>query len=186
MRTDTPASAANSYLQRLVGAAALDAVIYEEVEVDRRATGQAALTVLLSSVATGIGAIGLGRDAVETVAFASTVALLSWAAWALLIFEIGSRVMPEIDTDVNVDELLRTIGFASAPGMLRVFGIVPAVTVPVFAVTAIWMLAAMIVAVRHALDYRSTTRAVAVCLLGWVLATMIAVVLGLVFGPSLS
>jgi len=60
------------------------------------------------------------------------------------------------------------------------------VTVPVFALTAVWMLAAMIVAVRQALDYRNTGRAVAVCLLGWVLATAIVVVLRLVFGPTLS
>jgi predicted MFS family arabinose efflux permease len=44
----------------------------------------------------------------------------------------------------------------------------------------------MIVAVRQALDYRSTPRAVAVCVLGWVLALTFAVGLGLVFGPSVS
>ena len=71
--------------------------------------------------------------------------------------------MPEPQTRADVGELLRTIGFASAPGMLRVFGIVPGATIPAFAITAVWMLAAMIVAVRQALDYQSTSRAVAVC-----------------------
>ena len=177
---------ANTYLQRLVGAAALDAAIYEEVEADGRATFQAAATVLLSSIAAGIGAVGFGGDAVTNVAFVSVVSMLAWAAWALVIFELGVRLMPEPETQSNVGELLRTIGFAATPGVLRVFGILPGVTVPVFAVTAIWMLAAMVVAVRQALDYRSTTHAVAVCALGWVLAVAIALGLGLAFGPSVS
>ena len=145
---------ANTFLQRLVGAAALDAAIYEEVEADERATIQAGATVLLSSAAAGIGAIGFGGQALANVAFASTVALLAWGAWALVTFEIGVRVMPRPQTRSNVGELMRTIGFATAPGCLRVFGALPGVTIPVFAVTAIWMLAAMVVAVRQALDYR--------------------------------
>jgi hypothetical protein len=177
---------ANTYLQRLVGAAALDAAIYEEVEADARATTQAAATVLLSSVAAGIGAAGFGGNAVGNVAFVSIVALLAWAAWALVIFELGVRVMPEPETQSNVGELLRTIGFAATPGILRVFGIFPGVTLPVFGVTAVWMLAAMVVAVRQALDYRSTARALAVCGLGWALAVAISLGLGLVFGPTVS
>jgi hypothetical protein len=78
------------------------------------------------------------------------------------------------------------MGFAATPGFLQVLGVIPAVTIPVFAVTAIWMLAAMVVAVRQALDYQSTGRAVAVCGIGWVLAIAMAFVLGLMFGPSLS
>ena len=177
---------ANTFLQRLVGAAALDVAIYEEVEADERATIQAGATVLLSSVAAGIGAIGFGGQPVANVVFVSTVALLAWAAWALVTFEIGVRVLPQPQTSSNVGELMRTIGFATAPGCLRVLGVLPGVTIPVFAVTAVWMLAAMVVAVRQALDYESTARAVAVCGLGWVLATAIAIVLGLAFGPTLS
>jgi hypothetical protein len=169
-----------------VGAAALDRAIYEEVEGDGGATVQAGLTVLLSSIAAGIGSIGFGGNAAANLAFVSTVALLAWAAWALVIFEIGVRLMPQEETRSNVGELMRTIGFATAPGFLRALGIIPEVTLPVFAITAVWMLAAMIVAVRQALDYQSTARAVAVCGLGWVLAVAISVVLGLVFGPSLS
>jgi hypothetical protein len=112
--------------------------------------------------------------------------LLAWAAWALVIFEIGVGLMPQSATQSSVGELLRTIGFATTPGLLRVFGVLPGVTLPVFVVTAIWMLAAMVVAVRQALDFDSTGRALAVCGLGWALAITIAVGLGLVFGPALS
>jgi hypothetical protein len=178
-------TAANSLTQRVIGALALDPAIYEEVEADRSATGQAFAIVVLSSVAAGIGSRGLGGTTVPAVVFFAIVSLLAWAAWALLVFQIGARLMPEAETRSDVGELLRTIGFASAPGLLRVLGVMSAATIPVFAVTSVWMLAAMIVGVRQALDYHSTGRAVAVCVLGWVLAMTLSVVLGLFFGPTL-
>jgi hypothetical protein len=178
--------AKNTLLQRLIGAAALDTAIYEEVEADPTATSQAFGVVLFSSVAAGIGATGLGEVTIGSIVFFSGVALVAWAAWALVTFEIGSRLMPDPQTRVDVGQLLRTLGFAATPGLLRVLGIMPAVALPVFAVTSVWMLLAMIVAVRQALDYRSTARAVAVCALGWALALAIAIVLGLVFGPTVS
>ena len=148
--------------------------------------GQALATVLLSSIAAGIGSRGLEAVSLTSIIFISTVSLIAWVAWALLTFEIGGRLMPEPQTRVDAGELLRTIGFASTPGMLRVLGVIPGATIPVFAATAVWMLLATIVAVRQALDYRGTARAVAVCLIGWVLAIAVAVVLGLFFGPTLS
>ena len=182
----TKTAGSNTFLQRIIGAAALDAAIYEEVEADPGATTQAFAVVVLSSLAAGIGARGLGDQTVANVVFITIVSLMAWAAWALVIFEIGSRLMPGPQTRVDVGQLLRTIGFAASPGLLRVLGAMPAASVPVFAGTAVWMLVAMIVAVRQALDYRSTARAVAVCVFGWVLALAIAVLFGLAFGPSVS
>ena len=128
----------------------------------------------------------MGGSTPSNIAFVSIVALLAWAAWALLTLQIGGRLLPQPQTRVDVGELLRTTGFAAAPGLLRVFGILPGVTIPAFALTAVWMLAAMIVGVRQALDYTSTARAIAVCALGWALAIAFAVILGLVFGPTVN
>jgi hypothetical protein len=178
-------TSANSFTQRVIGALALDSAIYEEVEADLGATGQALTVVVLSSLAAGVGSRGLVGTSVQGIAFISIVSLLAWATWALVVFEIGSRLMPEPGTRADVGQLLRTIGFAAAPGLLRVLGIMSAATIPVFAITSIWMLAAMVVGVRQALDFHTTTRAVAVCVLGWVLALAIALVLGLFFGPTL-
>ena len=176
----------NTFLQRLLGAAALDAAIYEEVEADRSATGQALVVVLLSSLAAGVGGRGFVEPSIAHIAFISAVALIAWAAWALLTFEIGARILPGAETRVDVGELLRTTGFAATPGILRVFGVLPGVTRPVFAISALWMLAAMVVGVRQALDYTSTGRAIAVCVLGWTLAIAVAVVLSAVFGTPVS
>ncbi|MGE3508602.1 MAG: hypothetical protein AB7N65_06935 [Vicinamibacterales bacterium] len=179
-------TAPNTFLQRLIGALSLDRAIYEEVEADERATVQAFLVVLGSSVAAGLGVRELGNQTLASIVFFSMVALLTWAGWALLTFEIGTRLMPEKTTRSDVGELLRTLGFAATPGLLRVLGIMPAVMLPVFAVTTVWMLAAMVVAVRQALDYQSTSKAIAVCVLGLFLSTTVAIVLGVLFGPTVS
>ena len=175
-----------SFPIRLLGAIALDSAIYEEVEADRSATTQAMVVVVLSSLAAGVGASGMGGLSARHAFTISAIALIAWAAWALVTFEIGARLLPEPQTRVDPGELMRTIGFSSAPGMLNVFGVIPSVTMPVFAITAVWMLLTMIVAVRQALDYKSTVRAVAVCGLGWALAIAIALGLGLFFGPTVS
>ena len=175
-----------TFPHRLMGASVLDVDTYEEVEADRGATAQALVVVLASSLASGIGASGFihNRDVVVQGIFLwSAVSLIAWAAWALLVFEIGGRLMPEPQTSVDVGELLRTIGFSAAPGMLRVFGIVPELAMPVFVLTTLWMLVAMIVAVRQALDYRSTARAVGVCALGLALALIIVVAFGMFATP---
>jgi hypothetical protein len=182
----TTAATRTTFPIRILGALALDPVIYEEVEADRTATFQALVVVVLSSLSAGLGARGFGSGSLQGVFFISGLALVGWATWALVTFQIGARLLPEPQTRADVGQLLRTIGFSAAPGMLRVFGVVPGAATPAFAITAVWMLAAMVVAVRQALDYESTWRAFAVCALGWSLAIAIVLTIGLLFGPALS
>lgn len=177
-----------TFVRRLIGAAMLDRTTYEEVEADRAATPQALAVVVFSSLAAGIGARGVNGGS-ATLAFfssASVIALLAWAAWAVMTFEIGSRLLPTPETRVDPGELLRTLGFAATPGFIQVFGVLPGMMVPVFVLAIVWTLAASVVAVRQALDYTSTSRALAVCSVGWILSLAVAMVLGLVFGPTLS
>lgn len=141
---------------------------------------------MLSSLAAGVGSRGFGASSPVDVVFFSAVALTAWVAWAFVVFEIGVHILPGAHTRVDVGQLLRTTGFATAPGLLRIVGVLPGVTVPIFAVAALWMLVAMIIAVRQALDYTSTLRAVAVCGIGWVIAITFALLFGLFFGPRLS
>src|SRR5437867_605072 len=96
-------TATNSFTMRLIGAAALDTAIYEEVEADQGATGQALAVVLLSSLASGIGVRGLGGSgSIQVVVFISIVSMIAWAAWALVTFEIGGRILPQRQTRVDV------------------------------------------------------------------------------------
>ena len=178
-------TATTPFVMRLIGALALDPITYEEVEGDRSATGQALLVVVLSSVGAGIGARGLGSGSIQSMVFISALSLIGWMAWALLTYQIGVKLMPEPETRSDVGELMRTIGFSAAPGMLRIFGIVPGASIPAFAITAVWMLIAMIVAVRQALDYTSTMRAFAVCAFGFVLSLGFATGIGMFCSPPL-
>jgi hypothetical protein len=177
---------ANTFFQRLFGAAALDVAIYEEVEADPQASIQAAIVVVASSVAAGVGARGFADNTAVNIAIVSIAALMGWACWALVILQVGGRLLPEPQTAVDVGQLMRTIGFAATPGLVRVFGFVPGVALPAFIVASIWMLLAMVVAVRQALDYSTTGRAVLVCVIGWMLSIAVALVLGLFLGPTVS
>jgi hypothetical protein len=156
---------------RMIRAAKLDSHLYEEVEADTGATGQAMLVVVLSSVAAGIGNAVFGG--LIGLILGALTALAAWFIWAFLTYFIGTRLLPEPQTEADVGQLLRTTGFSSSPGLLRVLGIIPGLTGIVFLACAVWMLVAMVIAVRQALDYESTGRAVGVCLIGWLVQVVI-------------
>ena len=162
--------------EHMIRAAKLDAQLYEEVEADRGAMGQATAVVILAAVAAGIGSMGQGG--VGGILALTVAALVSWYVWAFLTYMIGTKLLPEPATRADLGELLRTIGFSSSPGLIRLLGIIPSLTQIVFFVAGIWMLIAMVIAVRQALDYTSTVRAVGVCVIGWIIQ---AVLLGIVF-----
>jgi len=142
-----------SLKDRIIRAAMLDVNLYEEVEADKKALGQAMGVVVLSSVAAGVGSAAKGG--LGTILIGMVAALIGWYIWAYLIYFIGTKFLPEPQTKADHGELLRTIGFSSSPGLIRVLGVVPILRGLVFSVAAIWMLAAMIIAVRQALDIKA-------------------------------
>lgn len=165
----------------MLRAAKLDVTVYEEVEADKQSMGQAMGVVALSSVAAGIGT-GFQVGFVGIVA-GVIVSLLAWYIWAYLTYLIGTKLLPEPKTRADIGELLRTTGFSSSPGLIRILGVFPGLTDVAFLVAGIWMLVAMVIAVRQALDYRSTVRAVGVCLIGWVVQSIILAVFLALVGP---
>ncbi len=168
----------SSLIDRMVRASKLDVNLYEEVEADKGAMGQAVAVVVLSSVASGIGSIGiLGISGLIT---GTLFSLVGWIIWAFLIYIIGTKLLPEPQTKSDMGELLRTIGFSSSPGIIRIVGIIPFLGAIASIVASVWMLVAMIVAVRQALDYKSTWRAIGVCVIAYVI--VLVVIYGFVFG----
>ncbi|MFB3126028.1 MAG: YIP1 family protein, partial [Candidatus Acidiferrales bacterium] len=93
-------------------------------------------------------------------------ALIGWFLWAFVTYLVGTKILPEPQTRSDVGELLRTIGFSASPGVLFILVVVPGLGPLIGLGVLVWMLVAFVVAVRQALDYRSTGRAVAVCLIG--------------------
>jgi Yip1 domain len=172
----------NIFADRLIRAARLDAQLYEEVEADKQTMGQAMGAVVLSSVAAGIGApaaMGVGGIVLGAIG-----ALVGWFVWAFLTYFIGTRFLPEPQTKADLGELLRTIGFSSSPGLIRVVGIIHPIAGIVYLLAGIWMLVAMVVAVRQALDYTSTGRAIGVCAIGFVVQVVFLALLFTLMGGS--
>jgi len=132
------------------------------------------------SIAAGIGSFeraGVGGIITGTIA-----TLIAWYIWGYITYFVGTRFLPEPQTQADLGELLRTIGFSSSPGLVRVLGIIPGLAGVVFFVASVWMLIAMVIAVRQALDYQSTLRAVGVCVIGWVVQMLVLVLLFAIFG----
>ena len=170
----------DTFKDRIIRAAKLDVSLYEEVEADRSAMGQAMGVVVLSAIAAGIGSIG--TTGVAGIFMGTLAALVGWYVWAYITYYIGTKILPEPQTKADLGELLRTIGFASSPGLLRVLGIIPFLSGIIFIATGIWMLIAMVIAVRQALDYNSTPRAIGVCLIGWIIQMVILWIVFSIFG----
>ena len=169
------------FVNRIIRACKLDVSLYEEVEADKSATIQAALVVVLSSLAAGVGAISLGAS---NFLMAPVLSLISWYIWAYLIYFIGVKLFPETNTIADHGQLLRTIGFSSAPGLIRIFGFTPELMSITFLGAGVWMLVAMVIAVRQALDYQSTWRAIGVVVIGFLVQAIILIMILRIFGPG--
>jgi hypothetical protein len=161
----------NTFLNRILRVLKLDSQVFEEVEADQQALPQALGIVILASFATGIAAISKGIDASLIGDMFS--ALIGWFIWSYIIFFLGTKLLPEAGTEADYGQLLRTIGFASAPGLLTIVGIIPFLFGIVVFITSIWMLVATVIAVRQALDYQSIGRAILVAFLGWIVYVLI-------------
>jgi hypothetical protein len=160
-------------IDRMRGAAVLDVDVYEEVEADRTATGQAAGVVAIVAIASGLGA---ARDGGGGIVAGILVALLGWLAWSAVTYLIGDKLLGGTAT---WGELLRTLGFAQSPGVLYVFAAVPVLGWLVRPVVAVWILVAGIIAIRQALDF-STGRAIATALIGWVAVAIPMLFIGMI------
>lgn len=158
------------YFRRLTGALMLDAGAFEEIEAHGDAAFQSMATVLLACLAGGVAVSG--RDSASTAGFITgmTIVLAAWLVWVTVVAAVGTIALAEPQTQSDLGELLRTMGFAAAPGVFLAFASIRPAAPFVIALVSVWMTAAAVIGVRQALDFRSTSRATAVCALGLVIA----------------
>ena len=175
-----------TFFRRLIGVLMLEASAYEEIEAHPRAGMQSVLVVLAVTAAGGIAGIGLGLIGAAGFITGAVIALGGWLVWVSLILTLGSTVLAEPQTRVDARELLRTLGFASAPGVFLVFAAMRPAAPLVFAVVSVWMIAAAVMAVRQALDFTHAARAVAVCIVAWLLSVSFVVVIALISSRSVT
>jgi len=173
-------------VDRMIRAARLDVSLYEEVEKDVTATNQAVLVVVIASVCSGIGsALGNMSGGVDGVLVGLVVgavtALVGWLIWSFITYFIGTRLFKGPQTEATYGQLLRCIGFSDSPLVLAILGFIPFLGGIISFVASIWALIAMIVAVRQALDF-STGRAVATCIVGFIVLIVVSAVVGLLTG----
>ena len=162
-----------NYLEKLYRAVILDSELYEEVEADKTLTRQALMTVALVAIIEGIFSLGAQNQGLLIGLSQSILGSITrWVMWAFFIAFVGTRILPEPETESNTGELLRTLGFAYAPGVLYVFASLPIIGSIVQLLVPLWQLAAMVVAVRQALDFSSTTRAIGVCVVAFFLMVL--------------
>ena len=152
------------FINRVYRSVKIDPEVFNEVQKDKKATTSAAVVVVLSSLAAGIGASHLG---VVNFFFAPVLSLVTWFVWAYIIFFVGVKLFPDFKTKTTQAALLRSIGFSSAPGMIRIFGFNEDLMTVIFIGSAFWMLACMIVAVKQTLNYESLWKALGVVIIAW-------------------
>jgi hypothetical protein len=162
-----------NYLEKLYRAVILDSELYEEVEADKSLTRQALMTVALVAIIEGIFSLG-AQDQGLFLGLSQAIfgSVTRWVIWAFFIAFVGTRILPEPETESNTGELLRTLGFAYAPGVFYVFASLPVIGSIVQLLVPLWQLAAMVIAVRQALDFSSTTRAIGVCVVAFFLMVL--------------
>lgn len=151
---------ASSMTERMIGAAKLDVDIYEEVEHDESATGQAAGVVAMAAVAQAIAGIGGGPG---TIVGGLLAAFVGWAVWAGVTYLIGDKILGGTAT---WGELLRTLGFAQSPGLLIVLAVIPFFGGLVRLAVGIWILVAGFIGLRQALDL-GNLKTFFTAVLGW-------------------
>lgn len=164
-----------TFLQRMIGAARLDIATYEEVEHDETATMQAAGVVAIVAVCSAIGGAGGGGGGIIAGPIS---ALVGWMIWSGVTYFIGTRLFKG---EATWGELLRTIGFAQAPGVLLILGGIGVIGGLAAAAAGIWVLIAGIVAIRQALDV-GTGEALITAFLGWLCYILVGVAVMMLFG----
>jgi len=166
------------FFNRFVRAARLDVELYREIATDPLTLNQALITVVIYCMAASWGTFG-GVGAVGTN-IAMITSLIGWYIWAFFTYFAASKFFRENQIEFERPTrkaVIRTMGFASAPGVIRFLGIIPGLGVVIISVATIWMIAASTIAVKQALNFKSTYRAAAACILAWIISAFVQLLL---------
>ena len=177
-----PYASSSSYADRIRGALMLDRRTYREVEQDTNATGQAALTVALAALASGIGAV-VGQNWVGNTVGVIVSSVLQWIVFSFVAYFVGASLFSHERTSVTPGQVLRTVGFAQAPKFFAILGIIPILGWIVGVVVFFWFLAAAIVALQEAFEF-DMGRAIGTGIVALIGIIIVDIVLAIVFGIS--
>jgi hypothetical protein len=161
----------------------LDATVFREIAEDKGAMSQAAIVVVvvffLSAIGSAIGAAIAGSGAI--LSFFVTLlmgVLISWLLWAVLTYFVGTLLFKG---KTDIPEMMRVLGFASAPNILGIFSAIPCVGWIAALAGGILALVAGVIGIREAMEF-DTGKAVITVLIAWVISFVITLIIGMIVG----
>jgi hypothetical protein len=140
---------------------------FEDVERDPTAIGQAVGVIVLAAVSAGIGNIYWGG--ITGIVTTALTSLIGFLIWSLIVWLVGTKLMPEPTTKADFAETFRVLGFSASPGLLSFITIIPILGYLIMFVIWLWQMASMIVAVKAVLDYSTIGKAIVVVLIGFII-----------------
>jgi hypothetical protein len=155
----------------MIGAMQADVKTLNEIEADPNALTQAVTVIVIAGIASLIGNIFRAGIIAGIVGLIASV--VAYALFSLLVFLIGTKLMPEPTTKADFNETFRVIGFAASPGVFNVLAVVPYLGPLISLLVGIWSLVIGVIAVREVLDYSNTGRAIIVCLIAAVICWIV-------------
>lgn len=163
------------FFQRLKLALMVNQDFYEEVINDPKTQGHSLWVVALFAMTASFGIFS--RVSGTAVNINLMVTLITWYIWAFTTYYIGTHFFSEKDTPRDRKAVMRIIGFASAPGILRLFSFIPYLSGLILLLSSVWMIYAASLALKRALNYTSMARAVGVTVLSFALSTFVQFIL---------
>ena len=160
---------------RVVGAMKLDPNAFEDVERDPTAIGQSVGVIVLAAVAAGIG--NVFRGGLTGIVYGACLSVVGFLVWSLIVWVIGTKVMPEPATKADYPETFRVLGFSAAPGLASVVTIIPILGYLLMLLIWLWLIAAMIIAVKAVLDYSTLGKAIIVVVIGWIVNFVLTMII---------
>ena len=177
------------YLNRFIRAARLDVELYKEIVENPALLNQAWITVLIYSMLSSLGSFGRGGAVASNIGMLS--ALLGWYIWVFSTYFITTKFLRKTSAETERGDrkaAIRAMGFATAPGAVRILGIIPGLGIAALVVSSIWMIVASTIAVKLALNIENTAHAAYVCIIGCIIGAiaqaLLLVVLFSAFGAS--
>jgi hypothetical protein len=171
-------------MKRIMRAIMLDREFYKEAEADTSLNQEALTIVIIVSVIAAIGtfvsslmAQNFGRAILAFVVSAG-IGVANYYIWSYVTHFIGTNMFKG---DADPGELLRVLGYASAPRLLGLLGFIPCIGWLVSLAGGIWALVAGFIGVQEALDL-DTTETLVTVVLGWLAILIITAVVTSIFG----
>ena len=175
-----PALVVIGFLRQTGNAILLRGDLYAQVATSEAYNFQAFLLVALAAIATGIGSLyESGARALVATPAQILIAFVGWVVWTSAIYLVSTRLRAKDHVDWGT--VARAVGFAHAPGLLRVFGVLPGLGLLMPLVALVWILTAVVVAV-HVVSTRGYGTSLALTMAGFVPYLLVIGGLGLLVG----